>query len=106
MALDGEIESLASILVEVDGSRAGFFVRSRRTIDEDGQLKIIKKLRVEREPAYGIGEIEPFADKHQPYLVALRQVMRLWNKKFKEVSVASLCRTCATQVDRLPRPVV
>jgi hypothetical protein len=106
MALDGKVESLASILIEVDGSKAGFYVRSRKMIQEDGQLKIIKKLKVVREPAHGIGEIEPFAAKHPPYIEALRQVMRLWDKKFEEVSVTSLCRTCTTEVDRLPRPVV
>ena len=106
MALDGEVESLASILVEAEGSSAGFFVRSRRTIGEDGELKIVKKLRVEREPGRGIGEIEPFADRHKIYVDALREVMGLWGRKFKEVSVGSFCRTCATQIDRLPRSVI
>lgn len=106
MASDGEIESLANILVEVEGSRVAFLVRTRKVIWEDGKLQIIRKLKVEKRPPKGEGEVVLFAHRDKVHVEALRQVMNLWAKKFGEVDTELLCGTCSTQVDRLPRPVI
>jgi len=104
---DNHDESYARISIGVDGTEAHFLVITQKINGERDTVKgMARKMRVERNFRDGTGEIEPRADKQKRYVGALKEVMALWSKKFREVDQTLLCGACPSHVNRLPRPVV
>jgi hypothetical protein len=100
-------ESSAKIFVETEGANATFLVRTLKINGEGERVEgVIRHLRVERNFRDGTGEVEPFAEGQDVYTQALKDVIRLWDRKFGEVDKLSLCRSCPAHKDGLPRPVV